>query len=119
MRNFKKYLVWEKAHTLTLDIYKITNKYPPNEMYGLINQMRRSASSIPTNIAEGCGRYTDIEFARFVAIASGSACELEYQIILSKDLAYVNDIEFNDMNTKINEIKKMLSSLHKKLLANG
>jgi four helix bundle protein len=77
--------------------------------------MRRSASSIPTNIAEGCGRLSDSEFARFIVIASGSACELEYQIILSYSLNYINADQFDDFDQLVNEIKKMLSGLHKKL----
>lgn len=115
MRDFKNYNVWEKSHQLVLEIYKITKLYPQEENYGLVSQMRRSSSSVPTNIAEGAGRISDAEFARFIVMASGSACELEYQIILSHSLEYMNSTQFEELNQKINEIKKMLIGLHKKL----
>lgn len=115
MRDFKNYLVWENSHELVLNIYKTTKSYPKDEQYGLVSQMRRCASSIPTNIAEGCGRLSDTEFARFITIALGSACELEYQIILSHSLEYMDSPQFEELNNKVNEIKKMLVGLHKKL----
>ena len=115
MRDFKKFSVWEKSHELVLKIYNITKSYPQDELFGLTSQMRKSSSSVPTNIAEGCGRFTDAEFARFVVIASGSACELEYQIILSHSIQYIDTIQFEEFNTDINEIKKMLVGLHKTL----
>ncbi|MBI9072224.1 MAG: four helix bundle protein [Melioribacteraceae bacterium] len=119
MRDFKKYSVWEKSHEIVLEIYRITKNFPKDEFYGLVSQMRRSSSSIPTNIAEGCGRYTDPDFARFIVIASGSACELEYQIILSHSLKYINTEQFKKLNEHVNEVKKMLAGLHNKLTAKG
>ena len=86
MKDFRKLLVWEKAHQLTLSIYNVTAAFPSEETYGLTSQMRRAASSIPSNIAEGCGREGDAELSRFCTIARGSASELEYQILLSRDL---------------------------------
>ena len=89
MQDFRKLMIWQKGHEMALEIYTMTNSYPRTETYGLVSQMRRSAASIPTNIAEGCGRYGNKELARFVQIALGSASELEYQILLSRDLGYI------------------------------
>ena len=104
-----------KSHQLTLDVYKVLKDFPKDEIFGLISQMKRSSSSIPTNIAEGCGRNTDKDFARFLIIAFGSANELEYQFILSKDLKLI-DLETSEkLLFQIEEIKKMLNSLISKL----
>ena len=111
MRDFRKLSVWEKSHNLTLLIYKSTSSFPKEELYGLVSQMRRSASSIPSNIAEGCGRNTQPQFARFLNIAFSSASELEYQIILSKDLKLINSKIFKELSDNIVEIKRMLYSL--------
>ena len=92
MRDFRKIKAWEKAHELTLAIYAATLSFPKDELYGLTSQMRRSASSIPTNIAEGCGRDSEADFARFLQIAIGSTTELEYQILLSRDLKLIDSI---------------------------
>lgn len=119
MRNFRKLSVWEKSHSLVLSIYKFTSSYPKEEVYGLTSQMRRSASSIPSNIAEGCGRNTQPQFARFLNIAFGSASELEYQIILSRDLEFISDKIFNKLIQNVIEIKRMLSSLLKKVEADS
>jgi len=115
MRNFRKLSVWEKSHTLTLNIYKSTSSFPKEELYGLTSQMRRAASSIPSNIAEGCGRNTQAQFARFLNIAFGSASELEYQLILSKDLSFINNEAFSELFEKITEVKRMLYSLIQKV----
>ncbi|HKK45609.1 MAG TPA: four helix bundle protein [Balneolaceae bacterium] len=115
MRDFKKLSVWEKSHKLVLSIYKSTSTYPKQELYGLISQMRRSASSIPYNIAEGCGRNSQPQFARFLNIAFGSASELEYQVILSKDLGFIDNNKSKELNENITEIKRMLFSLLQKV----
>ena len=86
MKNFRELKVWEKAHLLTIDIYRITATFPKEEMYGLTSQIRRASSSIPANIAEGCGRGSDNDFRRFLQIAMGSASELEYHLLLAHDL---------------------------------
>ena len=117
MQDFRKLNVWEKAHELTLLIYKITKKFPKEEMFSLTSQIRRASSSIPTNIAEGCGRGTDKNFARFVQIAMGSASELEYLILLSFELKYLADENFKTINNEIINIKKMIASLLKTLRA--
>tara|TARA_R110002096_G_scaffold168538_4_gene339384 strand:- start:4341 stop:4700 length:360 start_codon:yes stop_codon:yes gene_type:complete len=115
MRDFKKLQVWEKAHELTLSVYRATSGFPKSEVYGLTSQMRRSASSIPTNIAEGCGRSTDTDFCRFLTIAMGSASELHYQIILAGDLGYLDQHLSSDHSAKIEEIKRMLTGFIRKL----
>lgn len=91
MMDFEKLKVWEKAHQLTLEIYKITEEYPREELYGLTSQIRRACVSIPTNISEGCVRSSDADFSRFLYIALGSTSELEYLILLSVDLKYVKN----------------------------
>lgn len=115
MRDFKKLSVWQKSHQLTLAIYRSTTSYPKQEIYGLTNQMRRSASSVPSNIAEGCGRNTQSQLAYFLNIGMGSASELEYQLILSKDLGFINGQIFKEQTMQITEIKRMLTSLHQKV----
>lgn len=119
MRNFRTLSVWEKSHLLTLNIYKSTSSFPKEELYDLVSQMRRSASSIPSNIAEGCGQNTQPQFARFLNIAIGSASELEYQIILSKDLEFVNEKYFKELIKNVTEVKRMLYSLQKKVSSEG
>ena len=115
MRDFKKYHVWELSHELTLEIYLITNTFPKDEIYGLISQLRRSSASIPTNISEGCGRDSDLEFNRFLTIALGSASETEYLIILAKDLGYIEDNQAKVLIEKVNIIKSKTHQLKLKL----
>ena len=115
MKDFRNLLVWEKSHELTLDIYRATGDFPREEQFGLISQIRRSCASIPANIAEGCGKQSDADFKRFIQIAMGSACELEYHLLLSKDLAFLKNNTFEDLTKRLIEIKKMLSGFIKKL----
>lgn len=115
MRDYKKFSVWEKSHQLTLDVYKCTSSFPKEELFGLISQIKRSSSSIPTNIAEGCGRNSEKDFCRFLYIAFGSANELEYQILLSIDLKFLEPEVGQKLLIQIEEIKKMLNGLIKKL----
>ncbi|HYL82021.1 MAG TPA: four helix bundle protein [Candidatus Acidoferrum sp.] len=117
MKDFRRLKVWQKAHFLTLKVYEATRTYPKEELYGLTAQMRRSSSSIPTNIAEGCGRGGDVEFARFLQIAMGSASELEYELILSRDLHYLNLDEYEHLNQDTIEVKRMLAPFIGKLKA--
>jgi four helix bundle protein len=119
MRDYKKFTVWEKSHNLTLQVYNATVKYPKEEVFGLTSQMKRSSSSIPTNIAEGCGRNSDKDFCRFLYFAFGSANELEYQILLSIDLKFIENEEGQKLLSKVEEIKKMLNGLITKLNANS
>ena len=115
MKNFRDLKVWEKSHHLTLAIYGITEKFPQEELYGLRSQIRRCCSSIPTNIAEGCGRDSDAELARFLSIAMGSASELEYLLLLSKDLNIVGQSDYETLSSNIVEIKQMLASLVRRI----
>lgn len=118
MKDFRDLKVWERGHKLTLQIYKITSDFPREEIYGLTSQMRRSCASIPTNISEGCGRSRDTELARFIEIATGSASELEYLLLLSSDLKLINEADFKLLITEATEVKKMLISFFQKLKAN-
>ena len=116
MKDFRKLQVWEKAHHLTLAIYQLTATFPSAETYGLTSQMRRAASSIPSNIAEGCGRSGDAELSRFCTIA-GSASELEYQILLSRDLNLMQADNYERLTQQTVEIKRMLTMFVQKLNA--
>lgn len=109
MRDFKQLKVWQKSHNLTLQVYKVTKTFPREETYGLVSQIRRSCSSIPANVAEGCGRDGDAEFARFLQIAMGSATELEYHVLLSRDLGLIAPTTFESLNDEITQIKRMLT----------
>ena len=116
MRNYKKYTVWDKSHELTLRIYKeIVPCFPEQEKYGLANQIRRAAYSIPFNISEGCGRSSAKDFAHFLDISLGSAHELEYCLLLTKDLMYIREDQFQVLNDQINEIKAKIINLIKKI----
>jgi len=111
MRDFRKYLVWEKGHKLALDIYKETKGFPREEAYGLMSQIRRAATSIPINIAEGCGRRSDSEFSHFLNMAAGSSSEVEEELLLSFELGYLDESVYNELNNRVNEIKSILNKL--------
>ncbi len=113
MQDFRKLQVWEKSHNLTLRIYRLTSKFPREEIYGLTSQMRRACASIPTNIAEGCGRESAADFARFLQIAMGSANETEYLVLLAHDLKYLTADQHAELMDTIVRIKKMLINLQK------
>ncbi len=115
MQDFRKLKVWEKGHNLTLQLYKTTVGFPTDERYGLTSQIRRSAASIPANIAEGCGRSTNPDFSRFLQIATGSASELQYHILLARDLDLIPQAEYGRLTDEAEEIKKMLSALINRL----
>jgi four helix bundle protein len=107
----RKLKVREKAHRLTLAVYRATTNFPASELYGLTSQMRRSSSSIPTNIVEGCGRSSTAEFVRFLYVSLGSANELEYQILLARDLGMIAPDVADELSSAAEEIKQMLSGL--------
>jgi four helix bundle protein len=115
MQDFRKLVVWQKSHQLTLDIYKVTRTFPNEELYGLTSQTRRAAASIPTNIAEGCGRKGGADLARFLDIALGSACELDYHFILASDLNYLSKTDFSRLSTGVVKVKQMLCGLLEKV----
>jgi four helix bundle protein len=111
MRDFRRLAVWQKAHALALRTYGLTASFPAAERFSLTSQMRRAGSSIPSNLAEGCGRTSEREFANFVNIAFGSASELEYFALLARDLTYVKDEIHAEFETAITEVKRMHSGL--------
>jgi four helix bundle protein len=115
MEDFKDLVVWTKAHQLTLRVYLMTRTFPKEEMYGLTGQLRRAAASIGANIAEGCGQRLDAEMKRFLQIARGSASELEYHLLLAKDLQFLAAGEFQDLDDKVKEVQRMLASLVQRL----
>jgi four helix bundle protein len=102
MQNFKELKVWEKAHQITLSIYKVSAKFPKEGIYSLTNQFRQASASIPANIAEGCGKNTQADLANFLNISLGSANKTEYFLILSKDLDYLTEEEFSILSNSIN-----------------
>ncbi|MCB9188996.1 MAG: four helix bundle protein [Flavobacteriales bacterium] len=114
-KSYQDLLVWQKSVELTTDVYKTTKEFPDEERFSLIQQVKRSAVSVPSNIAEGWGRNTDKSFGHFLSIAKGSLYELQTQLIIANKLEYINDQTLNELDSKIVEISKMTSSLLKKL----
>ena len=117
MKSFRDLLVWEKAHALTLAVYSATTDFPRDELFGLTSQIRRASSSIPANIAEGCGRSGDNELRRFLDIAMGSASELEYHLLLARDLKLLLPALYDQLNDQTCEVKRMLAAFIQKLKA--
>ena len=115
MHDYKKLTVWNKSVDLAVDMYSLTSKFPSEEKFGIISQIRKCAVSIPSNIVEGAGRNTIGEFIQFIGIAEGSINELETQIIISARLAFITNAQLNESVTKISEIRKMLFSLKRSL----
>ena len=111
MGDYRSLNVWRVAHELVLDLYDATKGFPPDERYGLIAQVRRSAASIPTNIAEGSGRNSPAELARFCRIGLGSANELDYQLLLARDLGYLADPTYVALSDRNDHVRRMLSKL--------
>lgn len=118
MKDFRELQIWQRSHQLTLAIYRATASFPREELYGLTSQLRRACSSISTNIAEGCGRQGDAELARFLQIAMGSASEVEYQLILGRDLEYLLLDDYTKLNNELVEIKRMVNAFLQQLRAN-
>jgi four helix bundle protein len=115
MKDFRSLKVWKKAHALTLAVYQKSSQFPSEERFGLTSQIRRCSVSIPSNIAEGCGRGGDAELRRFLQIAMGSSSELEYQFLLSRDLGYLAAPPYKDLSEQVVEVKRMLASFILKL----
>lgn len=103
--------VWKKSINLVTDIYKITENFPQSELYGLTNQMRRCAISIPSNIAEGCARFSDKDTVKFISVSMGSVAELQTQLLIAKNLSYIED--YDNIKDELENIKKMLTGLSK------
>lgn len=119
MRDFKKLGVWQKAHALRLEVYRLTRRFPSDKRFGLTAQVRRAAGSVATNIAEGWGRRSDKEKARFVDIASSSVNETEDLLLLARDLKYLLPESFAALERQLVEVRKMLSGLMASLVAGG
>jgi len=115
MRDFKELKVWEKAHALALRIYHSTRHFPAHEQYGITSQLRTAAVSISTNIAEGCGRSSEIEFARFLEISFASAGELQYLTLLSKDLELFDSSTYQQISDNVEQVKRMLYTFIQKV----
>jgi four helix bundle protein len=118
MGDFKKLDVWQAAHSLACEVYRNTGTFPKTETYGLTTQLRRSAASIPANLAEGCGRGGDVEFSRFVQISLGSATELEYHLLLSHDLGLLDGPTYTQLSDQARRIQGMLAGLRRVLRRN-
>ncbi len=110
MHDFRDLKVWAKAHELALGVYGTTRDFPREELFGLTSQLRRAASSIDANIAEGCGRRSDGELTRFLHIARGSAVELENHLLLARDLHYLADIKCSEFVKRVDEVERMLTA---------
>jgi len=119
VRDFRSLKVWEKAHQLTLAVYRASRAFPVEERYGLTRDLRRSAASVPTNIAEGCGRETERELGRFMSIAAGLASDAEYQLLLAHDLGYLAPDAYRDLHSRVTEVRRMLSAFMQKLIADS
>ncbi len=116
MQDFHQLDVWTLSHSLTLNVYRATATFPGDERFGLTSQLRRSCSSIPANIAEGCGRDSSADFARFLQVALGSASETEYHLLLARDLRYLKDAEYGELELQVQRVKRMLSGLRTAVL---
>jgi len=119
MQDFKQLVVWQKAHKLTLGVYRASAMFPSDEKYGLTGQLRRACASIPANIAEGCGRDSDADYARFLRISLGSAFEAEYHLVLARDLGLVNADDHQALDSQLSEVKRMLYAFVQRLAAKG
>ena len=108
MRDFHKLIIWQRSHQLALSVYSISKLFPKDELFGLTSQIRRAVSSIPTNIAEGCGRASNKDFAHFLQIAIGSAAEVEYELLLAHDLDYINDNDYQTLTEETVAVRKMI-----------
>jgi four helix bundle protein len=115
MKNFRDLKVWEKAHSSTLDSYRFTNPFPRQELFGLTSQIRRAGVSIAANIAEGCGKRGNGEFQRCLNIAAGSASELEYHVLLARDLHRLDGVSCRRLDEAVGEVKRVLSALVRRL----
>lgn len=115
-RDFRDLKVWQKAHRLVLETYGVTNSFPKSELFGLSSQIRRSALSVPANIAEGCGRGGK-DLVRFCRIAVGSASELEYHFMVAHDLNLIDLTTYDQLQDQVSEIKRMLTGLIDSLMA--
>ena len=119
VQDFKQLKVYQKSHEFTLAVYKVTKAFPISEQYALVSQLTRASASIGANISEGCGRKTPKDFANFLHTSLGSAKECENHLLLSKDLGYLKENEFTELNNQIQEVEKMLNGLIKQVQSQG
>ena len=115
MRNYEDLAVWQRAHALTVKLYRITDSFPRSEMFGLTSQIRRAANSIGANLAEGCGRWGDAELARYVQISMGSAAELQHHLRLARDLGFLSRSEYAAVLDDVTSVRQMLTAFLQKL----
>lgn len=115
MKDYRQLNTWKHAHAVTLSAYRLTKTFPKEELFGLTSQIRRAASSVPANIAEGCGRDGDMELKRFLNIALGSACELDYHILLASDLGYLDAPNATKLAADMMQLRRMLGAFIRKL----
>ena len=113
--NFKELIVWQKARTMTKQIYLLTQRFPADERFGLMQQIRRAAVSVPSNIAEGSGRGTNADFSHFLDIAYGSSCEVETQLYLALDLGFISQKELDATNNTLQDVQKLICNFQKSL----
>ena len=111
MRDYRQLEVWQRAHQITLTVYKATASFPREEMYGMTSQIRRCSASVGANIAEGCGRRSNPDFHRFLLIASGSASELDYHLLLSRDLKFLSNTAYSQISAELARLRRQLTSL--------
>src|SRR5271166_5810334 len=111
MKDFRNLEVWQRAHEVTLAVYRYTRAFPREETYGMVSQLRRCSSSVAANIAEGCGRSGNAEFGRFLTVAMGSASELEYFLLLARDLEYLSQENHEALSQEVVEMRRMLNRL--------
>lgn len=119
MKNYRELNVWERSHAITLAVYHATRRFPKEELFGLTSQIRRAAASVPANLAEGCGRDGDAELKRFANIALGSACELDYHVLLASDLGYIESAAAKLLADDILQLRRMLGAFIRKLKASA
>jgi four helix bundle protein len=115
LKSFQELEVWQKAHRLVLETYKVTDKFPDRERFGIVSQVRRAAASVPANIAEGFGRRTTKELLQFLATANGSLEEARYFLILSRDLGYLGKEKFGEMDQQCTSVAQMIAALGRSL----
>lgn len=115
LRNFQELDAWRKAHGLALEVYHLTQRFPQDERFGLVSQMRRAVASVPANIAEGFGRRSTKDFVRYLEIASGSLEETRYFLILSRDLEYLKPDDYSGLSNKCDEVGRLLGGLAQSL----
>ena len=115
MRDFRKYDIWNDAVNFATEVYKLTSTFPKYETYGLCDQLQRASVSISSNIAEGCSRESERDFAHFLEMSIGSAFEVESQLLIAKNLRYIDDSQYQNMVNKLSQTERQIHALIKML----